>query len=51
MMTTERDRPSKSVARIAAIIESAVPELVSARDLPDRFHHMIQHRKSADLDT
>jgi transposase len=51
MMTTERDRPSKTVARIAAIIESAVPELVSARDLLDRFHHMIQHRKSADLDT
>ena len=28
-----------------------MPELVSARDLLDRFHHMIQHRKSADLDT
>ena len=35
MMTTERDRPSKTVARMAAVIESAVPDLVSARDLMD----------------
>ena len=51
MMTTERDRPSKTVARMAAIIESAVPDLVSARDLMDRFHRIIQHRKSADLES
>lgn len=51
MMTTERDRPSKAVARIAAIIESAVPDLVSARDLMDRFHRIIQHRKWTDLET
>lgn len=50
MLTTERDRPSKTVARMAAIIESAVPDLVSARDLMDRFHRIIQHRKSADLE-
>jgi transposase len=35
MMTTQRDRPSKTVARMAAVIESAVPDLVSARDLMD----------------
>jgi transposase len=51
MMTTERDRPSKTVARMAAIIETAVPDLVPARDLMDRFHRMIQHRTSADLET
>ena len=51
MMTTERDRPSKTVARMAAIIEGAVPDLVSARDLMDRFHRIIQHRESADLET
>ncbi len=51
MMTTERDRPSKTLASMAAIIERAVPDLVSARDLMDRFHRMIQNRKSANLET
>jgi transposase len=51
MMTTERDRPSKTVARMAAVIESAVPDLVSARDLMDRFHHIIQRREGAALET
>ena len=51
MMTTERDCPSTTVARMAAIIESAVPDLVSARDLMVRFHRIIQHRESAALET
>ena len=51
MMTTERDCPSMTVARMAAIIESAVPNLISARDLMDRFHRIIQHRESAALET
>ena len=51
MMTTERDRPSKTVARMVAVIESAVPDLVSARDLMDRFHHIIQRREGAALET
>ena len=51
MMTTERDCPSMTVARMAAIIESAVPNLMSARDLMDRFHRIIQLRESAALET
>jgi transposase len=51
MMTTERDRPSKTVAYMAAIIEGAVPDLVSARDLIVRFRRTIQRRKSADLES
>ncbi|HEX7562430.1 MAG TPA: ISL3 family transposase [Bradyrhizobium sp.] len=51
MMTTERDRLSKTIARTIAIIEGAVPDLVTARDLMDRFHRLIQGRKSADLET
>jgi transposase len=50
MMTTERGLLSKSVARTMAIIESAIPALVMARDLMDRFHSMIKHRTSADLE-
>lgn len=48
MMTTERDLLSKTVARTVAIIEGAVPALVIARDLVDRFHSMIKRRTSAD---
>jgi len=33
LMTTERSRPSKEGARVMAIIEGAVPDLVAARDL------------------
>jgi len=50
MMTTERDALSKTAARTMAIIEVAVPALVTARDLMDRFHGMIQRRMSADLE-
>lgn len=50
MMTIERDVLSKTVARTMAIIVSAVPALVVARDLVDRFHDMIQRRTSGDLE-
>jgi len=50
MMTVERDVLSKTVARTMAIIAGAVPALVVARDLMDRFHRMIQRRTSADLE-
>jgi transposase len=50
MMTSERDTLSKTVARTVAIIEDAVPALVTARDLMDRFHGMIRSRMSADLE-
>lgn len=50
MMTTDRDTPSKSIARTVAMIGAAVPELTMARDLLDRFHRLIQHRKETCLD-
>ena len=50
MMTAERGALSKAVVRTMAIIESAVPALVIARDLIDRFHGMIKRRVSADLE-
>lgn len=50
MMTTERDTRSKVVARTMAIIGAAVPDLATARDLLDRFHRLIQHRKDKPLD-
>jgi transposase len=50
MLTTERDTPSKAVARTVAIIAAAVPDLTLARDLLDRFHRPIQHRKDKRLD-
>jgi transposase len=50
MMTTERDTLSKAVARTVAIIGAAVPDLTAARDLLDRFHRLIQHRKDKRLD-
>jgi len=50
MMTSERDTLSKAVARTVAIIEDAVPALVTARDLMDKFHGIIRRRISADLE-
>jgi transposase len=50
LMTTDRDKVSKTVARTIAIIGEAVPDLTMARDLLDRFHRLIQHRKDANLD-
>jgi transposase len=49
MMTSEREQ-SASV-RMVATIKRAVPDLVTARDLMDRFHDLIQRRKSGDLTT
>jgi transposase len=50
MMTTQRDAPSKDVAGMLAVIETAVPALSTARDLLDRFHDMVRHRKPAELE-
>ena len=50
ILTTERDTRSKAIARTVAIIGAAVPDLTTARDLLDRFHRMIQHRKDKRLD-
>jgi transposase len=50
LMTTERSRPSKEGARTMAIVAEAVPALVVAGDLTDRFHQLIQRRKGADLE-
>jgi len=47
---TERDTLSKAVARTVAMIGDAVPGLTVARDLLDRFHRMIRHRKDKRLD-
>jgi transposase len=49
MMTSEREHATS--ACIIATIERALPELLTARDLMDRFHNLIQRRKSADLET
>lgn len=50
MMTTERSRPSWENVRTIAVIEAAVPDLVAARDLADRFHQLIRERKAPDLE-
>jgi transposase len=50
MMTTDRDKLSKTVARTIAIIGETVPDLTMARDLLDRFHRLIRNRKDANLD-
>jgi transposase len=49
MMTIARDQLSKDDAVTIATIEAAVPALVTARELFDRFQAMIHQRKSADL--
>lgn len=49
MMTIARDQLSKDHAVTLATIEGAVPALVAARDLFDRFQAMIRQRKVADL--
>jgi transposase len=50
MMTSDRDKLSKTVARTIAIIQAAMPDLASARDLLGRFHRIIQHRKDESLE-
>jgi transposase len=49
MMTTARDQLSKEDAVVIATVEAAVPALVTARTLFDRFQIMIRQRKAADL--
>ena len=49
MMTTDRDKVSKTAARAVAIIQEAMPDLTRARDLLDRFHPIIQNRKNRRL--
>lgn len=50
MMTIGRDHLSKAEAVLIASIEAAVPILVTARDLVDRFNAMIRKREVAGLD-
>jgi transposase len=50
MMTTEREQPTTALARTIATIQAAVPDLVKARDLMMRFHNLIRHRQSSDLE-
>jgi transposase len=49
MMTIARDQLSKEDTITIATIESSVPTLVKARDLLDRFHAMIRHRRWAEF--
>lgn len=49
MMTVARDQLSRADAVTIATIEAAVPALVTARDLFDRFQAMVRQRRSADL--
>jgi transposase len=49
MMTSARDQLSKEDAVVIATVEAAVPALVTARTLFDRFQIMIRQRKAADL--
>ena len=49
MMTIGRDQLSKDDAVTIATIEAAMPTLVTARGLFDRFQAMIRERKSAEL--
>jgi transposase len=49
MMTIGRDQLSSDDAVAIAMIEAAVPALVTARSLFDRFQAMIRQRKAAEL--
>jgi hypothetical protein len=49
MMTSERNQAAS--AHIVATIKCALPELVTARDLLDRFHAPIHRWKPVDLET
>lgn len=50
MMTRDRDLPLKTVTDTIAAIGRAVPDVMSARDLLDRFHCLVRDRRRADLD-
>jgi transposase len=49
-MTTERSTGSAQVAVVNAVIEKAVPALVTARDMLDRFHAMMRAKDVTRLD-
>ena len=49
LMTMARDLLSRADALLVAKIEAMVPALSVVRDLVDRFHKMIQHRRSEEL--
>jgi transposase len=49
-MTTERETGSAQTAMINAVIETAVPALVAARDVLDRFHAMMRSKDEGRLD-
>ena len=51
MLLSERDHLTKGDAITVARIERGVPELVTARDLVERFHGMVRERGPADLHT
>ena len=42
--------PSNTVIDTIAAIGRAVPDVVAARDLLDRFHHLVRDRRRAELD-
>jgi len=50
MMTLARDRLSRSELATVAVVEHAVPGLVVARDLVDRFQSLIRQRDPSALD-
>ena len=49
-MTTERETGSAQTAMVNTVIERAVPALVAARDVLDRFHAMMRSKDEARLD-
>lgn len=49
-MTTERETGSAQTALINAVIEKAVPALITAREVLDRFHAMMRSKDEAQLD-
>jgi len=50
LLTTERDCNSAEALRIKVAVETALPALVAARNLLDRFRAMIAAKKPDDLD-
>jgi transposase len=50
MMTLARDRLSRSELATVAVVEHAIPGLVLARDLVDRFQSLIRKRNADALD-
>ncbi len=49
-LTVERDSASAKVALVNATIETAAPDLVTARDVLDRFHAMMRSKDATRLD-